>query len=471
MQQRRRFTISSKKPTKINRPLFEHRVNYIQLLLSGLATLALGIVLLIARVFFVEVATKLLIAIIAVNGLSQLFGAFTHGQRGRWLIAVASGVGTLSIAVFLVIFPKLPLAAVTIVFGAYTLFNAAVKLITYVTMRTDGDKKGRGWTLFESIVLLLFSGWILLFPFEHSDSVLILIGIYCILLAVTQFKDFLREVLPLKTKERLRRKVRITLPVFMVAFIPHKILNRLNRYLAGGEPVDPTTDLKESKIDTPPDMEVFVHVATSGFCAIGHVDIAFEGDLIAYGNYDDASSKRVPGFGDGVLILADPKKYIPFCMAYNKTTIFGFGLSLTEAQKESVRERIRQIKEMVIPWNPPYLDDLANGRPTKEHYEDFSSELARSVRSSFFKFTRSKFKTYFVLSTNCVLLADSIIGRAGTDLLGIGGIITPGTYYDYLESEYLKNDSIVTSRHIYKLDLPVVKKRKRKLHRTQREKS
>ena len=32
-----------------------------------------------------------------------------------------------------------------------------------------------------------------------------------------------------------------------------------------------------------------------------------------------------------------------------------------------------------------------------------------------YKFTSSKFKTYFVMSTNCVLLADTIV-RAGTDI-------------------------------------------------------
>ena len=32
------------------------------------------------------------------------------------------------------------------------------------------------------------------------------------------------------------------------------------------------------------------------------------------------------------------------------------------------------------------------------------------------KFTSSKFKTYFVMSTNCVLLADTIVGTAGTDI-------------------------------------------------------
>ena len=58
------------------------------------------------------------------------------------------------------------------------------------------------------------------------------------------------------------------------------------------------------------------------------------------------------------------------------------------------------------------------------------------MRSS--KFSSSEFKTYFVLSTNCVLLADSIVGKAGTDILSPQGFIVPGTYQDYLDLEYYK---------------------------------
>ena len=65
------------------------------------------------------------------------------------------------------------------------------------------------------------------------------------------------------------------------------------------------------------------------------------------------------------------------------------------------------------------------------------------------KFTSSKFKTYFVLSTNCVLLADSIVGEAGTDILSPQGFIVPGTYQDYLDLEFKKPGGIVVSRSIY----------------------
>jgi hypothetical protein len=47
------------------------------------------------------------------------------------------------------------------------------------------------------------------------------------------------------------------------------------------------------------------------------------------------------------------------------------------------------------------------------------------------------------------LLADSIVGKAGTDILSPQGFIVPGTYQDYLDLEYTKPNGLVVSRSIY----------------------
>ena len=53
------------------------------------------------------------------------------------------------------------------------------------------------------------------------------------------------------------------------------------------------------------------------------------------------------------------------------------------------------------------------------------------------------------MSTNCVLLADSILSKAGTDIINTAGIISPGAYYDYLQKEYTLKNGIVVSRDVY----------------------
>lgn len=75
--------------------------------------------------------------------------------------------------------------------------------------------------------------------------------------------------------------------------------------------------------------------------------------------------------------------------------------------------------------------------------------MKEAIGAALFKFKKSKFKTYFVLSTNCVLLADSVIGQAGTDVLGLSGFIAPGTYQSYLDQEYEKPHSLIVAKNIY----------------------
>lgn len=60
---------------------------------------------------------------------------------------------------------------------------------------------------------------------------------------------------------------------------------------------------------------------------------------------------------------------------------------------------------------------------------------------------------YFLLfGTNFIkdFIADSVIGHSGIDILSISGIITPGTYYEYLKNEFIKRNSIVISQNIYR---------------------
>ena len=104
-----------------------------------------------------------------------------------------------------------------------------------------------------------------------------------------------------------------------------------------------------------------------------------------------------------------------------------------------------------VSWDPPYAVDKKNGKDA-DHipYKDYASCLAQAAETKFYKFTRSKWKTYFVLSTNCVLLADNILSSAGTDILKMNGIVTPGVYYDYLENEYEHSDGIVITRDIFR---------------------
>mgnify|MGYP005770581783 FL=1 len=155
--------------------------------------------------------------------------------------------------------------------------------------------------------------------------------------------------------------------------------------------------------------------------------------------------------GDGVLFTIDKKeKYVDFCNNYAGKTLFCFGLRLTEEQRVRVDRKMDEIFSYLYEWDPPVVQAVKRGETDLEQYKEYASRLYRVTGAKFYKFTKSSFKTYFVFTTNCVKLADEVIGSSGTDVLGINGLVTPGTYYDYLNREYTLKNGIVISREVYR---------------------
>ena len=73
------------------------------------------------------------------------------------------------------------------------------------------------------------------------------------------------------------------------------------------------------------------------------------------------------------------------------------------------------------------------------------------TNTRFYKFNKGRFKTYFVLGSNCVKLAETIMGKAGMDIIDLNGIISPGTYQSYLEKEYQRVNGAIITKNIYNI--------------------
>ena len=115
-------------------------------------------------------------------------------------------------------------------------------------------------------------------------------------------------------------------------------------------------------------------------------------------------------------------------------------------------DQLAEIDANLIPWTSQAEQcekGELEGKP--EDYTDISSELYNHTGAQFFKFKHGNpFKTYYAVGTNCVKLADTVVGKSGIDLLRVNGIITPGTYLDYLDRLYERGDSIVVTRTLYR---------------------
>lgn len=340
---------------------------------------------------------------------------------------------------------QIPLYLIAVFIGVCQLFTAVINFITFYLYRKDGVQP-RIRFLMDGIWLTIIGCASLFASATQLVLQALVIGGYLILYGVTNLRDgFLFE--EAIEQQSLKRHVRLTLPLFLAALVPRLTLEKVNDYLANNKDQTAQSVFNSQKnITETPILEIFVHVGEEGFGAVGHVDLSYKGQVYGYGSYDVLSERLGGAIGDGVLFKAECQAYIDFCNQEGMTML-GYQLSLRPEQEEAIETRLGEIDNLLLPWNPSpeKVSKTADGQPI----EMYAYRMKEAIGADLFKFKKSKFKTYFVLSTNCVLLADSVIGQAGTDLLGVRGFIAPGTYQSYLDQEFEKPHSLVVAKNIY----------------------
>ncbi|WP_270748312.1 DUF308 domain-containing protein [Streptococcus halitosis] len=338
-----------------------------------------------------------------------------------------------------------PIYILALVIGVYQIFHATINLVTYVLYRKNKIRP-RFRLLLDGLVLVFLGGTSLLSSTGNSVFQLFVLGAYFFLYGVSNIRDgflFEEEI----GKNHLKRRVRISLPIVLAALIPASTLAKINKFMQENADEREDIHLGMVKSGKTAELEIFIHTAeTSLFSAIGHVDICYQGRVISYGNYDPSSETLFGMVGDGVLYFCDRDKYIDLCKRESQKTLFGYGIDLTPEMEKAVQKKLAELKQLTIPWEPS-ADKIMTG-DGKEDYI-YAYKIRHETDGELYKFIKSKFKSYFVLSTNCVLLADTIVGQAGTDILSPKGFIAPGTYQAYLDREFEKPNSIVVSKHVY----------------------
>ena len=339
----------------------------------------------------------------------------------------------------------IPIYVLALVIGVYQIFHASINLATYVLYRKNKIRP-RFRLLLDGLVLVFLGGTSLLSSTGNSVFQLFVLGAYFFLYGVSNIRDgflFEEEI----GKNHLKRRIRISLPIVLAALIPARTLAKINKFMQENADEREDIHLGMVKSGKTAELEIFVHTAeTSLFSAIGHVDICYQGRVISYGNYDPSSETLFGMVGDGVLYFCDRDKYIDLCKRESQKTLFGYGIDLTPEMEKAVQKKLAELKQLTIPWEPS-ADKIMTG-DGKEDYT-YAYKIRHETDGELYKFIKSKFKSYFVLSTNCVLLADTIVGQAGTDILSPKGFIAPGTYQAYLNREFEKPNSIVVSKHVY----------------------
>lgn len=373
--------------------------------------------------------------IVCVGLLNMISYIFTRNKKD--IDRFISGI----LYIFLGFFVKYKIifieTSIVFIIGVYALINFTAQLVSTIILYNNKTKEWI-YSFISTITSLVFALILITNSANLRWVVSKLAAVYLIFIGLTIFRDFMIETFDTnKAKSNLKRKIRIRLPVIYTAFIPQKMLEKINESLKTNK----EQVFVQSKNDQKGELEVFIHLAKDVANGFGHVDICYKDTIYSYGTYDSSSNRFFKLVSDGVLIEADRDKYIDFNRKHRH--LISFVLSLTPEQCEAIEERIEKLKAKAYRWKCE-----AETNKNKE-YDDFTNSLYLWSNSKFYKFRSGYFKTYFVLITNCVKLADTIIGATGIDALVLNGIITPGIYFNYLNKLFMMNNSIVIRRNIY----------------------
>ncbi len=338
---------------------------------------------------------------------------------------------------FYFLFPRL--------IGGWILLHALVKLIT-ITIKIKDHLPG--WI--HSLIFLIGDGLmaaILLWrPNEFPQLVNVVVGCYFIIYGGNVLLDFIREIIPASRKEQWDHYFQLALPPFLAAWIPPTLLHTI---LNKDQDIQARADFAMIKQEIPIDLEVFVHMALKGPAMMGHVDLAYRGFMFSYGCYDPHERRWLGTMGDGVLLVAPKKEYIENCLNNENKVLVSFGIVMNEARKQAFNQRLLETFDELEDFHSDEELMRAN-KPIKGDGSDYLSRVTRNVSDAhFYKYRSGKFKTFFVLSSNCVFFIRHLLGSIGLNLLELSGVVSPGSYFDFLNKQFKSNKSFVISRRIY----------------------
>lgn len=374
-----------------------------------------------------------LVAILALGQLMiQLWNRLlTNGIRtGTFRSIIISSIIVLFL-LFNVTLPTVVLAG----FLAFEFFAIGIVILIDIGIKWFNQQFFSIWTVLDGLIHFLLGGIALFNLGESLDPIYNLFGWSLLLRALSSLQETF-QIGAIKTQQSGRQR-RFGVPVFLSAILPVSSLAAVNKWLSPTKSELVYLDEASPKGDKP-DLEVWIHTARKGFEMFGHVDISFEGKTYAYGLYDVDKSQLFGLLGDGVLFRLDSNDYLTSLEDDDWRAVTGYGMVLSTDQKQMVRDRLHQIMAETVPFV----------LTTESQKTSYLGQLSEHYVVEAFKFKATQFKTYFVMTTNCVLLADTILEVIGTANVASHGILTPGIYLEYFEKEYQSPNSAVVTKFV-----------------------
>lgn len=341
----------------------------------------------------------------AVGGVMLFVFPQTTGNVLQIAFAVLFGVdGGISLLVGLVNLRMRTTVAFGILSTLWGIFNVALCIFVAVT--------AEGWLLYLTTV----------------------VAAYCILFGLA---GIIRMVLIHRRSNR--KGLYVPLPVWAEIDLSTRAMKWVKQSILNGSFVEEELRTEETIDEYPEGLEVMVLLSDAPSQAMGHVDICIDGQVYSYGNYDH-SRENIHFFGllwDGVVTVCERHRHLQFCVETTRKVVLSYRIAINDEDKKTVRENIHRLLQGCERWIPP-----------RSRENSYVNALVR-IGAEIYKITKGRYKTYFVLDTNCASLAYTVF--AGTSYRireGWFRLASPGTLISACEYARERSGKALT-RQVY----------------------
>ncbi len=411
--------------------IFKNRIRNYSVLLSGLVFLSLGGLLFFETDFiskFLILTNRIALFILCIFQVVQFFLESNKIKKPQHLWNAGF---LLIINVLLWRIPEMQMAMIPFVYGLWALISAISKTMIYYVYRID-DVHPRLWNLVDAIIALGFAFILLFDPVPNLYRLLWVAGAYMFYLGFFQTIQGVHLMTYGYLGKQINRMIRVPLPHFIAMLYPQRVLTQLQ-----GLGLDLNTKYEPLESNQ---LEILFHMKGDRSDNLGHLDLIYQNKIYSYGAHDPAHRHWMNTIGDGVLIISDPQPYLEFCLRQENKRMIGFVFDMDEKQVQLFQDRLRSLQSRTKTWVPDFN--------TKDPLP-YVQRLSNATHASFYKFSQGYFKTYFAFGTNCVDLVDYFINNKNIALFRVNGIITPGAYFNFLNTSFQLKSNKITQRRTY----------------------
>lgn len=332
--------------------------------------------------------------------------------------------------------------------GVYGFYLLAIGIVFLIQWYLEHFKASLGVLGF---LYFITGAFILIFNKEDFKIVQYVIGAYCFLQAFQLIEEYYCFTNPYDVRYFSFRHW-ACLPAFVVGVLPSFVISYLQDRRLKKEP----THFDGVKNDKPVNLRIWVHTGTYSFRLYGHMTFSRDDLMYSYGDYDVAQEKLFKTIGPGIFFNVNSEVYINNCCIVEQCPVFEYGIHLTKEQEEKFVKMAQEIHKNTIPWMCPMEEAIVkNGEAQFKNFEsDYASRLWYRTDAKFRKYTKGPWAWYTLLGNNCSNFAAAKLNEIGLNLPVSIGIVSPGEFFDVLETAYRDPNSNVISRSWHSAVIP-----------------